>query len=299
MFCNVFFGPVTLADRFIGLAFLVVYFIAVIVRRDYKLENSFLQLINTFLLFEADVMKDFQNCPLTIGEKVSKIMVSLCEASIAVLPALQFVLLIFETWMCYHMLVSGSSGLLYGLFVGILCLMSYIKKLGRKISANSSINDKEASVQLYRRIQILEKSVNAYVMDRIMPAYILGGPIVQIVSMFACINLHNEIKMPGFILFPMLAVDAISANTISLTLASCVYRFSKQVLQRLRNVSTCSGCNKLTKREMKSISILKIKFGSNFIDRKTPLVIQNFCLTRDTHDLSFESRVPTMFFRIY
>lgn len=57
MFCNVFFGPVTLADRFIGLAFLVVYFIAVIVRRDYKLENSFLQLINTFLLFEADVMK--------------------------------------------------------------------------------------------------------------------------------------------------------------------------------------------------------------------------------------------------
>lgn len=37
---------------------------------------------------------------------------------------------------------------------------------------------------------------------------------------------------------------------------------------------------KLIRRQVKGCSMLKVKFGSNFIDRGTPLVIQNFCINQ-------------------
>lgn len=40
------------------------------------------------------------------------------------------------------------------------------------------------------------------------------------------------------------------------------------------------GKRSLVTREIKACSVLKIKFGSNFIDNGTPLVIQDFCMNQ-------------------
>lgn len=136
-------------------------------------------------------------------------------------------------------------------------------------------------VQLYHKISVLEKSINAVLMERILPCFILCVPVVEIVSIFVCISFHDDIAMPGFVMFPILGLDAILATTICLTLASKVHNVSKMLARRLRSAEIMVRNRDMTmSREIKALSPLKIKFGSNFVDRRTPLVIQNFCVTK-------------------
>ncbi|OXA41510.1 hypothetical protein Fcan01_23664 [Folsomia candida] len=314
MFLNICLGATSLVERFQGLNFLALYFMCVVTRWDVKLGNSDLQIINTFLDFEANVMKDLSNLGLSLVLRLIKLLVAICELSLLCLPILQFVLLlyapcmspftlsmlpncehitlsghwlvvvwihVFETWMSYHMVFSVSVGIVYSFFVNIVCLLSYHRILEREIGKIRDTHDMKNCLKLYRQIQVLEKSLNAVLKDSILPSFVLGAPLIQIVSMFVCINLHEEIEMPGFVMFPMMWLDAIWANVFVFTLASCIHNVSKKLLQEIKNTGVwIENEKRLMKREMVAMSRLKIKFGSNFIDRTTPLTIQNFCWSR-------------------
>lgn len=119
-------------------------------------------------------------------------------------------------------------------------------------------------------------------MNLIVPTTLLGIPLVQIVGLYAMLNLHNTVTMPGFLVFPVMTLNSFVNNIFTVTLASHLHNSSEQVLVSLGKngvKSQGSGRSKaLFRRELKSCSMLKIKFGSNFIDRTTPLVIQNLCL---------------------
>ncbi|OXA41340.1 hypothetical protein Fcan01_23704 [Folsomia candida] len=313
MFLNISLGATSLVERFQGLNFLALYFLCAVTRWDVKLGNSDLQIINTFLYFEAYVMKDLPKLGLSFVSKLIKLLVEICELSLLCLPILQFVLLlyapcmtpftlsmltnckpitasghwlvvvwihVFETWMSYHMVFSAAVGIVYSFFVSIVCLLSYLWILEREIGKILNTRDLKNCLKLYRQIQVLEKSLNAVLKDSILPAFVLCAPLIQIVCMFVCINLHAEIEMPGFVMFPMLWLDAIWANVFVYTLASYIHNVSKKLLQEFRNMAVCIENEGLMRKEMKAMSRLKIKFGSNFIDRTTPLTIQNFCWSR-------------------
>ncbi|OXA49809.1 hypothetical protein Fcan01_16002 [Folsomia candida] len=289
----------------------------VVGRWDINAENNLLQIIKTFLYFEADVMKDLPKPQLTLGVKVVKILVILCEVTVITIPMLQFALLtyapctspfilsmlpkcrqitksshwlensvivlihIFESWMCFHMMLAGTAGIIFVFFVGMVCLLGYLRILEREIAEIGNIHDVASCVQLYHKISVLEKSINAVLMERILPCFILCVPVVEIVSIFVCISFHDDIAMPGFVMFPILGLDAILATTICLTLASKVHNVSKMLARRLRSAEIMVRNRDMTmSREIKALSPLKIKFGSNFVDRRTPLVIQNFCVTK-------------------
>ncbi|OXA61962.1 hypothetical protein Fcan01_00083 [Folsomia candida] len=151
---------------------------------------------------------------------------------------------IFELWMSLHIVSAGGIVLIYVFLLGIVCILSYIRILerlvkkthnfkyqlvegalgraGSQVTKTGHVLAQNTCEMLYRKIQVLEKSVNAYLSERILPAIIICLPAIQIVALFVCINLHGEIKMPGFIVFPILWIDTMWGNAICFSLASLV-----------------------------------------------------------------------------
>lgn len=135
-------------------------------------------------------------------------------------------------------------------------------------------------IAFYRQIQILERILNKLLNFLIIPAVISFTPMAEIVTMYVSFTLYKEIPMPGFVLFPLLMVDVTVINVLTFMLAGWVNSTSKQVLgEYARDPQPFGRRHELT-RTIKSCSHLSIKFGSNFVDEGTSLVIQNFCLNQ-------------------
>lgn len=119
-------------------------------------------------------------------------------------------------------------------------------------------------------------------------------PAVEVVAQFVCIQLHDKIPMPGFLVFPMMGVDALIVNVLVFTLASWINTRSEDILiqfgKRLNTMKLSSMEQKIVKKAIKSCLTMSIKFGSNFIDRATPLVIQHFCINQAVSLILIKSR---------
>lgn len=138
----------------------------------------------------------------------------------------------------------------------------------------------DACIRLYKCIQVLEKSFNDFLMIRIVPALLIFSPGLQLIVQYVCINHHRDIPMPGFLVFPLIGGDAGINNILVFTLASGINIASERAIQGMRNKVIGLEQGKLLRRRLRGCSVLKVKFGSNFIDRGTPLVIQNFCINQ-------------------
>ncbi|OXA43273.1 hypothetical protein Fcan01_21973 [Folsomia candida] len=106
------------------------------------------------------------------------------------------------------------------------------------------------------------------------------APGVQLIAQYVCINHHAEIAMPGFLLFPLIGGDAGITNVLVFTLASYINIASERALQGMKDKIRLLESKRFMIKQLRACSVLKVKFGSNFIDRGTPLVIQNFCISQ-------------------
>lgn len=136
----------------------------------------------------------------------------------------------------------------------------------------------ENRLKSYRSFQVLEKMFNAFLKARILPALLIGTISMNILSVFVCISLHGEIEISGLLLFLALGFNAALVNIITYTLASTVNTRSTQILRSFRTKMVGMRRKSELRRQIASCSVLGVQFGSNFIDRGTPLVIQDFCL---------------------
>lgn len=92
--------------------------------------------------------------------------------------------------------------------------------------------------------------------------------------------------MPGYLVFPLMGIDAGIFNVVVVSLASSIHGLSRKVLRSVTDrVMKLDIKRKVAKREFRACCNFKVKFGSNFIDRGTTLMIQNFC-TNQTASLS-------------
>lgn len=152
----------------------------------------------------------------------------------------------------------------------------------REISKIQTSHDIKSCIKLYRYIQILEKSFNAFVAERLVPVIITCFPTIQISALFVCIRMHGEIAFPGFAIYPIMALSTVINNILIITLASKVNASSNTVLNHIEEkiVGHRVGKRGPLLKELRACGFLKIKFGSNFIDKGTPLVMQNFCINQ-------------------
>ncbi|OXA64379.1 hypothetical protein Fcan01_00593 [Folsomia candida] len=314
MLANLCVGPLTMTGRLQGFGLLMVYMAAFLMQWNYSLDIGSMQVIHSFLDFEEKVMSKLPQVPISMATKVMKVFVLTVEVGVVAYPILQFFLLrllpcmppyilsmfpgcvkcdptllhrvvklclhIFEAWMSLNTIISGTTWMFYVLFVGIVCILDYFRVLESKISEIENDSNKDDCIHLYRCIQILEKSFNAFLMPRIVPATMFCVPAIEILAFYVCISFHADISMPAFLIFPVMAVCAGMNNILVITLASRVNVASQKmkIAVQKRTVGRCRRA--LAKRQIRACNVLKIKFGSNFIDEGTPLVMQNFCINQ-------------------
>ncbi|OXA38752.1 hypothetical protein Fcan01_26387 [Folsomia candida] len=309
---HVCIGRLTLTERFLGSLFLILDILLTTTRWNYSLDKSPGQIVNSFLQFEKQILEDLPTAPSSLGTKLMKIFIPVATLSLTGIAIFEFLLLLFapctppfllsmfptcrqyyangylvqcgirlfESWMQWHMLLSGGTWVIYILFVGIVCLLTYFRVLHSQIAQIKKDQDMDTCIRLYRSIQILEKSFNDFLMVMIVPAMMICSPGIQLIVQYVCINHHKDIAMPGFLVFPTLGLDAGINNVLVFTLASHINIGSEKALQGMKEKVMGLEKRKLMKRQIRACSVLKVKFGSNFIDRGTPLVIQNFCVNQ-------------------
>jgi hypothetical protein len=125
-----------------------------------------------------------------------------------------------------------------------------------------------------------------------VPELIFSGSTMQIVCMFATIRLHDRIGMPGFSFFPLMGLDNFITVFFMNDFASGIVMKSGLYLSTWRNASLLTHSNQANnnnnkkryhqvRREIKSCTRMKVGFGSaNYIDRLTPLVMEDFCINQ-------------------
>lgn len=93
----------------------------------------------------------------------------------------------------------------------------------------------DACIRLYKCIQMLEKSFNDFLMARIVPAMLSCSPGVQLIVQYVCINHHNDIPMPGFLVFPIIGWNGGITNVLVYSLASGIHSASEAALVGIKN----------------------------------------------------------------
>ncbi|OXA41637.1 hypothetical protein Fcan01_23883 [Folsomia candida] len=102
----------------------------------------------------------------------------------------------------------------------------------------------------YRKLQVMESVLNGAIRSKLFPILLIISPCMQIIATFAVIKFQHV--MPA---------------------AGATYRTSCYYLKSLKGMVN----NSLETKLLKSYTPLKIRFGSNFMDELTPLIIQQFC----------------------
>ncbi|OXA42129.1 hypothetical protein Fcan01_23152 [Folsomia candida] len=281
LFLNICFEPLSLNGKFQGVTFCMLYFVA----------------------------SDSAKLARSLGENLMKLLIRIAETSAVVVPFLQLILLqfapctppfifstipncsvtvskinwivrlavhIFETWMSLQMVFGCTVNIFYVLFSGVICILFYFRIIEKSL-------------------QILEKSFNGYPMNRVVPVMVFGIPSIEIITLFVVINFYQDIALPGFLVFPLLWMNTTLCNIVAFTSASLVHTVSEKTLIALKNRMVTINLSRgrkgsIINRELKACSVLKVKFGSNYIDRGTPLVIQNFCINQ-TMSLTLRRRI--------
>lgn len=118
---------------------------------------------------------------------------------------------------------------------------------------------------MYHYVQVLDKSFNAFVTERIVPMLISFLPAIQISALYVCITMHGEITLPGFAVYPVMVVSAVINNILLISLASMVNIISQRVLNTLaqNNLGCQRGRRVLLRKELRACGLLKIKFGES------------------------------------
>jgi hypothetical protein len=160
----------------------------------------------------------------------------------------------------------------YFLMAGLLAMLFEIEKM--------QTSYKKDQIQVYRKLQVFEALLNSSVRFYIFPVTILIAPIIQILAGFATIHLHNQLGISLLIFLTLAFIEGTFVDVLFLTGAKQVYVKSYEWLSKMRRIH---GMDRIRRRVLKSMLPLRVWFGNNWVDRTTPLVLQQFCSIQTTN----------------
>lgn len=164
---------------------------------------------------------------------------------------------------------------------------SNVRKNVKATNQEKQTNSQEQTIRMYRSLQLLEIGLNDAIKGQIVPAMIGVCPWLQVFSLFVSINFYREIPLPGYAVFPMLFVDALLCNLIIGTLAGQI-NLTERVLADMKRQLKRYAVRSWYRKELLACAPLRIKFGQNFIDKGTPLVIEDFCFDQTVNLILLE-----------
>jgi hypothetical protein len=132
---------------------------------------------------------------------------------------------------------------------------------------------------IYKTIKLLELILNDYIKNRIMPVLLIILPVAQLFSQVMVLRFHYKIPFEAFIIYLLVLVNSLAINWGVFTMISWIIKRSNKILIILKIHSSRIKCGKkVIQMEIRACQRIKIQYGSNFIDRCTPLRVQRNCL---------------------
>lgn len=199
---------------------------------------------------------------------------------------IKITLIIFDSIIFAQAFFSASLNCFHFLTTSLLSLWEHLISLNQqKITMNINHYEIDEKIKTFKSLRVLDNLCAAAFSSRIIPSCASILCICQICSTFICLMLKNSISISIYFLYFLMCIDSTAFTIIFTTAASKIYLNSNDFLKTMQFQSGCfkSSKNKtwkLIRLQMKTCSYLKVKFGSNFFDDKTPLVFQDFCWTK-------------------
>lgn len=133
------------------------------------------------------------------------------------------------------------------------------------------------SVIEFRKVQILEKVLNVNIKGPLFPVTMGTLPAVQIFTGFVIIKLNESPDMDWVkvAMFSLVYFEVLLFNLISVSAAASAFILTGEWLQGQRSRG---AYYREKKRYWASCVPLSLQFGTNFVDRLTPLRVQEYCL---------------------
>ncbi|OXA48054.1 Alpha-D-ribose 1-methylphosphonate 5-triphosphate synthase subunit PhnL [Folsomia candida] len=135
-----------------------------------------------------------------------------------------------------------------------------------------------AKIKAYRKLQMFEKLVNSTLKGRILPIFAYAIPLLQIFVGFVTAKMITIQPLnPRVGLFAYGYVGAILMSVLTLTSAGMVNTLSKEWIKSGNGKERSTN---IGRKMHASLAPLKIRFANNFVDKLTPLVMQEFCVSQ-------------------
>lgn len=142
---------------------------------------------------------------------------------------------------------------------------------------NSSHVSLTTRAKLYRNLQILEKQLNRTLSTRVIPAILVVVPAVEIFCTFVVIKLLRFLPSEEFYTYPYATFICVTVLMVFETFAAQLFVNSEQLCTDWLKEP---GLTRLNRRRIRSLQPMRIKVGSNFVDRGSALITQDFCINQ-------------------
>lgn len=177
----------------------------------------------------------------------------------------------FEFIMGMQIIVAGAHPTCYSQISGLVLLWGRFQEFLRMTRSLTE----DILMTRYREQQIWERIHNSSYRGKVLPVSITGIPTMEILSGAALITVFQSGNWFQISVFLIFYVDAAVFAIIILTSASAIYVKSEDWIKGLK--SEAGFKNPYFRRVQKSFRPLRLEFGDNFVDKLTPLVLQEYC----------------------
>ncbi|OXA38376.1 hypothetical protein Fcan01_26836 [Folsomia candida] len=236
---------------------------------------NYISLLNIQLKMEAGLFKKLEVPPIW------KFCLEICHISAVISSiAVPAAVTVFALYDPTHAPYLGSLGWDFMIITNIFCIMVVQIFFGMLIfiaaflsALTRSIKGRQLSIQehfrLYRGLKILTSRLNFLFRGLILPAILLYAISCNVLGTYLTVSINSGIfEELRNAVFPLFAVETGLTILVLGRVGGLIHKRSKKCVLLL-------GRDK--SRMAKSCHPLKIKFGTNFIDSSTPLVIICFC----------------------
>lgn len=169
---------------------------------------------------------------------------------------------------------SGVSGSYYAIFSQISGVVLFWGRCQKFMASRNASTD--FLFVGYRQLQLQERMHNSSFRGRILPVCILCFPVIQILSGFALVELFHKAELFQISIFVVMYLESCLIGLIVLTSASSIHVKAEDWISRVKFAGG-GAKNLFFRRVHKSFRPLRLEFGNNFVERLTPLIMQEYC----------------------
>jgi hypothetical protein len=133
------------------------------------------------------------------------------------------------------------------------------------------------ATELYRQLQLLEGAWNNLCKNSMQMLHLMAASSIFTISVYSSIKFVNEIPLTALFLLAALYINCATCILAGCTSAGNVHMYSLELIHSWK--VKCVG-SRIVRQRLRACTPLKIKLGTNYIDKLTPLVIMDFTISQ-------------------